>query len=386
MKGVRNKSMQNLIHNRKKIDYKKQYGINLILLGAFLIIVTVLGSTMESHLRKQSVQTTGDSLAAILKINQESMDLWFKYTSSDIESWTLIPHLQILVEKLLKVSRNRQSLLLSMDLKGLRNFFKLKLKLHDFNGFFIISPDFINIGSMRDANIGQYSLIAEQRLNLLKRCFKGETLFIPPVYSDVPLPDKTGKLKQKQPTMFIATPVQDNNGNVIAVMTVRIDPGINFIRIACLGRLGKTGETCFFDETGRMLTPSRFENQLRAIGLIQKDQTSILNLEMRDPGGNLLEGHIPAIARTDQPLTRLAALTMKNGKCMTIKGYRDYRGVQIIGSMVWDDLLEIGMVSKMDLSEAVHISDKIRLMFVIINTLVVFFGFIFCPSTGKNHG
>ena len=356
--------------------HKKQIYKNLILVSIFLLIVTILSFTMVSQLYKQSRQITGNTLTVLLKANQKTMDLWVDHISSDIQSWASIPHFQSLVEKHLTHSRDRQSLLSSKTLKELRDFFTPKLALHDFNGFFIISPDFINIGSMRDANIGIPNLIAEQRLDLLKRCFNGETLFIPPIYSDVPLPDKTGQMISKKSTIFLATPVKAVNARVIAVMTVRIIPETHFNRIAQIGRLGETGETYFFDQTGRMLTPSRFKKQLKTIGLIQEDQSSILNLKIRDPGGDLMAGHVPAFARDDQPFTHMAAMALKKGAGIDINGYRNYRGVQVIGSWLWDDTLGIGMATEINLSEAIQTSDKIRLLFIIINSLIVISGFV----------
>lgn len=355
-------------------SYKRQLSIGLI--GVFLLIVTIFGLTMVSQVQKHGRQTTGNALTARLKTNQASMDLWFNHISSDIQSWASTQHFQVLVEKHLTHSRDQQSLLASKTLQDLRVFFAPRLQQHNFNGFFIIAPDLINIGSMRDANIGILSLIAAQQPDLLKRCFNGETLFIPPVYSDVPLPDKTGKMIPVKPTMFFATPIKNNQGEVTAVLTIRIIPENNFAMVARIGKLGKTGETYFFDQTGRMLTPSRFEKQLKTIGLIQEGQTSVLNLEIRDPGGELLAGHIPALARADQPLTHMAKMAIEKTSGIDINGYRDYRGVQVIGSWLWNDTLEIGMATEINLSEATQTSDKIRLLFIIINSVTIAFGFI----------
>ncbi len=378
--------MPDLSDDRKSI-YKKQLYINLILIGAFLIIVFILNHAMVSQIHKQGKQATGDALTAILKMNQASMDLWINHISSDIQSWASIGHFQSLVEKHLTHSRDRHSLLTSKTLKDLKDFFAPRLAIHDFHGFFIIAPDFINIGSMRDANIGMSSLIAAQRMDLLKKCFKGETVFIPPIYSDVPLPNKIGKMIPMKSTMFLATPVKNDRGDVIAVMTVRIIPEFNFSRVARIGKLGKTGETYFFDQTGRMLSPSRFEKQLKTIDLIHGEQSSVLNLEIRDPGGDLTAGHIPGLARDDQPLTHMVSMALKNGDGKNISGYRNYLGVRVIGTWLWDDTLGIGMATEMDFSEAAHASEKIHFLLICINSVIVSFGFIifFAVFKIKSH-
>ena len=69
----------------------------------------------------------------------------------------------------------------------------------------------------------------------------------------------------------------------------------DFTRILSIARLGKTGETYAFDREGRLLSESRFEEQLRAAGLLPPGLKSTLNIEIRDPGGNTLEGHRPEV-------------------------------------------------------------------------------------------
>ncbi len=368
--------MQSLIFNKKKSRYKKKHFINLILFCAFLIVAIVLGSSMLSHIRTQTLQMKSESLTAILKTNQENMHLWLNNIFSNVKAWASERQLEQMVEKCLTQPETRQELLTGKPLKELRKFFAPRLRSGGFNGFFIIAPDFINIGSMRDANIGAFSLIAQQRMALIKRCFKGETLFIPPIYSDVPLRNKAGQMVPKIPTMFIATPVKNDKGEVIAVMTVRIKPEIDFTRVASLGKFGNTGETYFFDETGRMLTPSRFENQLRAVGLIGKNQTSMLNLRITNPGINLLKHHRKFSLNSDNQLTHMVKSALKHGAGVDINGYRNYLGVKVIGVWLWDSTLETGMATEMSLAEAARASDSIRSLFIIINSGIFALGFI----------
>ncbi len=372
--SLMHKKQINKKHPDHHANYKTPYIINLILPGVFLIIVTILGSIMVSHINKQGRKTTVNALTAILKTNQETMHFWFNDISSTIQSWASKRQIKELVAQYLTLPRKKKVLLSSKILKELRNFFEPRLSSRHFNGFFIIAPDFINIGSMRDANVGTFSLIAQQRMGLLKRSFHGETVFIPPIYSDVPLKDSSGKMVPKMPTMFVATPVRNNKHKIIAVMTIRIKPEINFTRVARIGKLGNTGETYFFDETGRMLTPSRFEKQLRRVGLIGKNQTSMLYLKIRDPGINLLKHHQKIPINADYPLTHMAQMALKHGAGTDINGYRNYLGVKVVGSWLWDHTLGIGMATEMSLYEATRASDKIRSLFIIISSGIVAIG------------
>ena len=142
---------------------------------------------------------------------------------------------------------------------------------------------------MRASNVGSTNLLVEQG-DFLTRVFAGETLLSRPMHSDVPLPDATGELAEGQPTMFVAAPIRNARGTTVAVLTFRIAPGRDFNRIARLGRIGETGDTYGFDQTGKLITESLFQEQLQEIGLLAHDQNELLTLEIRDPGGNVGQG------------------------------------------------------------------------------------------------
>jgi PAS domain S-box-containing protein len=91
---------------------------------------------------------------------------------------------------------------------------------------------------------------------------------------------------------------------------------------------------------------------LRRIGLIEPKQRGILNLKIRDPGGNLLKGHAISSDPTSLPYTRMAAAALEGESGLDVQGYRDYRGVQVLGAWLWDDRLKIGLATEIDVVEA----------------------------------
>jgi PAS domain S-box-containing protein len=241
----------------------------------------------------------------------------------------------------------------------------------------LIDPEHVSIGSMRDANIGTRNLISKQYPELLQRTFQGEVVFVPPLNSDVDLglPYKSGKAR-KPLTMFFIGPVRDRDGRVLAVMTLRIDPGTDFARALKSFGGEDTRESYAFDRNGIMLSSSRFEDQLRRIGLLAEDQPSALNIEMRDPGGNLVEGYRPAIERSQQPLTHMVASSLalrqqientgnRRGHSPVesdMKGYRDYRGVPVFGAWLWNTNLDIGLAVEVGVDEALSNYFRTRMM------------------------
>jgi len=185
-----------------------------------------------------------------------------------------------------------------------------------------------------------------------ERIWSGKTAVSIPQISDVPLNDMEGDLREGMPTMFVGAPVLDNTDNVIAVFTFRINPAEVFTEILQQGRLGFTGETYAFDGDGRLISESRFDEQLINVGLISPYQRSILNIEIRNPGVNLVQRERSDIKRSDQPLTRMATSAVSGVSGIDLNGYRDYRGVPVVGIWVWDPELGFGIATEMDESEA----------------------------------
>jgi PAS domain S-box-containing protein len=330
----------------------KKPGILIILAGCFIMLVVVLTWFALDRVKEKIQTDVGEALQIVLQTTHESLNLWVESNKFNLSQLAEDPRLITLTERQLRVPRDTNSLLISETLKELRAFFGYRKNQFGQAGFFIIAPDFINIASMRDGNIGAKNLIASQALDLINKAFQGEAVMVPPIWSDVtlsPTPEgKTGTF----PTMFFAAPIKNRQGNVIAVVTQLIDPARDFTRIIQLGRIGKSGETYAFDLYGKLLSESRFEEDLIKTGLIKEGQKSILKVIVRDPGGDMTKGFTPSVPRYQQPLTLMAREATQGKAGFNVTGYRDYRGVRAYGAWLWDDTLGIGLSTEIDAADA----------------------------------
>ena len=325
----------------------------LILLAAgFVILVTALAGFALGQVRAKIKADVGEALQIVLQSAHESLNLWVESNKFQLARLAEDPRIIFLSERQLGIPRRKNALIKSAALRELRNFFNPRRDQFGQAGFSIISPDFINIAAMRNDNLGAKSVIANQALDLLNHAFRGHTVMVPPVWSDIPLKSSSAGRLQNTPTMFFAAPVKTIRDEVIAVLTQRVDPSIDFSRIIQLGKIGQSGETFAFDRYGKLLSDSRFEDDLRRAGLIGEGQKSILSVSLRDPGGDITRGFSPAVPRYQQPLTLMAeqATTGKGG--LNVQGYRDYRGVPVYGAWLWDAKLQIGLAAKIDENEA----------------------------------
>ena len=152
--------------------------------------------------------------------------------------------------------------------------------------------------------------------------------------------------------MFFAAPIKNKQGKTIAVVTQRVDPSRNFTRLIQLGRIGKSGETYAFGQYGKLLSESRFEEDLIKTGLIGEGEKSILAVSVRDPGGDMTRGFTPLVPRYQQPLTLMAREATQGKAGLNVAGYRDYRGVPVYGAWLWDDTLGIGLATEIDEADA----------------------------------
>lgn len=119
------------------------------------------------------------------------------------------------------------------------------------------------------------------------------------------------------------------------------------------GRAGSSGETYGVDGQGHMLTESRFAAQLRLAGLLSPTQAStVLSVEIRDPGVNLVLGERTGTLRSEQPLTRMAEALVRGESGVNVSGYRDYRGVPVVGAWRWLPTYRIGIATESDRDEA----------------------------------
>lgn len=102
---------------------------------------------------------------------------------------------------------------------------------------------------------------------------------------------------------FIAPISTTADSKPIGVLVVRIDPRGSFSELFKAGQLGTTGETYAFDQQGRMISESRFLEQLKSANpALAKATTSVFIVNLRD-----YSNAAPGMPAAALPLTKMAA-------------------------------------------------------------------------------
>ena len=68
--------------------------------------------------------------------------------------------------------------------------------------------------------------------------------------------------------MLSAAPVRSSDGELCGILTLRIDPERGFTEILHRGRMGESGESYAFSRDAKLISESRFDDDLRRIGLV----------------------------------------------------------------------------------------------------------------------
>ena len=335
----------------------------ILIIGIFLTLTLLLTLIGLNRVKKQTILYTQETLRSSIYGTEEILKLWINNKIDLMEEVASDEILIQYVEKLLLDPTDKESLSENLTLAKLRERIKTAREMHDDAGFFIINSDYISIGSMRNTNLGTTNLIYEQCPDLLKEVFAGKSNFIPPIRTDL----SKDKIK---PTMFYAVPIKNKAGEVIAVLTLRDSPAKVITRLCELGVAGSSVETYAIDKTGLLISNSRFEQQLKELGLLNPNENSILRLHARNPGGNMVEGYLPAKPRDEQPLTLMAQNAVNKIDSDDIKDYRDYRGVEVFGLWRWVDDLNFGIAVEIDYDDALSSYYLTRMIIIVILVIV----------------
>lgn len=332
-----------------------------ILLLAFILLVALIGIYSVNRVKKDSLRTIRTSLVTINNSCDEALTQWLNFRRDNIRDLSRNNYLIRKTVELERLKPEASILLSSPHTQELREFFQPILDANEDLGVFLITHDYTSIFSMRDVNTGSKNLMAVQSKKLLDRVLhEGKIVLIPPIHSDVVLNSKYDSITRH--TMFLVAPIVYKN-KVIAAFSLRLDIHKDFSRILELGKVGETGETYGFDRAAKMVTLSRFESEIKQNGKLKKNEHSITNVTVPVP---VLESGITDSvqhAKHKDHVHRLIEM-------------RDTRGHIVFAVSHWNKALNIGILTKIDRSEALQEFITVRNILIITFILLLFLVFV----------
>lgn len=298
--------MLRYINNKANVAFGFSVFVFVSLFLFFIILVTVVSIKNLEKIKKAEL---GYSLSTILNTTHES-----------------IKKILLSQEKYLNMA------ITTGDKDELK-----KLKKLDFvDGYMILDPD-LNI-LLSTFNIK--SIESQNFIDGIKNSEKyGYTILFPVKNSP----------KELHKIFFIKTIYKDFKPYKIVAVAINK----NIIQsVLDKGRMGHTGETYIVNRYKQMASQSRFDDELRKIGLIKPNQSSYLNIIVN------------TLASND-------ALRHHNG--LNTDGYLDYRKMRVYGAWEWDNDYNIAIISEIDEKEAMQsfINSKTTIYYALF-TVVAF--------------
>ena len=322
----------------------------------FIVALAVMAG--EGRLMSSARETNLRTLETVLRNTRQRFELWAQSRENDARVWAENDRLQVAIEGLMS-SPVPADLAQSGDQAWLRETLGPWLTEYGYRGFTLLAPNGTTLASMRDADLGQpsfiISLVNEDRLNST-----GVVLTRPHI---VDLIDTGGAgdldAVDEEILMYAVAAVREGE-MLLGYLALRIDPLSEYTATFRVGRTGVSGETFAIDRDGRLLTETRYGEELIEADLLVEGHPSILHVEVRDPGVDVTLGGIPSLPYAEWPLTEAASGVIAEGQGSDLRGYRDMRGVLVMGAWDWDPARDIGFVTEVELGEAMAGANQAR--------------------------
>jgi signal transduction histidine kinase len=336
----------------------------------FMVLVISFGSIIYQSTKQEMLETLSILLDTALEMNAKVIKEWIKDKKLDsrvLASQPLInKNILSLIELSKKPNVTSKTLLQSPELSWLRKSLGPLSKEYGFYEFIIINKNGLQAGALYDKAVGRNDL--SKNSDFFEKTLNGETIVTLPFLSEIPLKDSKGNLRDSLPNIIISTPVINSLGETVGILAFRLPPETGFSNLMSLSQFGDSGETYAFNKNAVMISESRFTKQLKEIGLIPNNSISqsILEVSLRNPGKKLPFGKLIAPnLKNKWPLTFMAEQATKGLSGTNTSGYRDYRGIEVVGSWKWLPNHNLGIAHEIDKGEA-YKSLETRMQLLII--------------------
>ena len=248
---------------------------------------------------------------------------------------------------------------------------------HGFDGFFVTDPrGTILLSPGTTPPSGAVADIASRNW---ADVLAGEAVLLPPRFYRFQLHLLSGSRLENWPVVMAVAPIPDpeqiGNGPV-AILWLVLSPDRGFSQLLEAGSVGQSGESYAFDASGWMISNSRFDADLKRIGVHPGHSAarSALPVRLTDPGRDLTKHPLPpgSAIPGDLPLTRMCASAIRGENGLDVIGYRDYRGVEVVGAWKWFPEYGFGITSEIDTAEAfAGINTAFRIFWLMLIPIVL---------------
>ncbi|GAA4461953.1 serine/threonine protein kinase [Novipirellula rosea] len=368
------RSISNTV-TRTGVFLKKQLWIWPIIA---VLILSVIGFGVRHAIETTIKANVSSGLQSLVTLETEMLKKWFAVQESTAESLANDAQVRQTVYQILQPKTPASVAGASPDVSNaldvhsqLATELAAAMAAHDYVGFIVADKTKRIVSSSHAALIGEQDIPEYE--TFLDHALDGDTIVSPPFPSVVMLKSSDGRNRMGVPTMYVCAPIRDASFQIIGVLGMQIRPEREFTQILQLGQVGSSGETYAFNSEGLMISNSRFDEELILLGLLpdREQSQSMLELRVRDPGVDMTRGERPEVRRSQLPMTKNAAEALAGNSGIDVDGYRDYRGVAVIGAWTWLPKYGIGVTTEVEAAQAFRPLVILQRTFLLIYLLLI---------------
>ncbi|WP_220719187.1 sensor domain-containing diguanylate cyclase [Agarivorans litoreus] len=335
-----------------KTNYVK-LGTVVVMVSLFSLAILAIVFTALENIQQEVEQKVKESLQTVLRATQEAHHIWIQHRILELSNTAQSE--SVTLSSSIILNQDAPSIMRASAEATIKRRFSLMMETYQDKAYWLSDLN----GQVRYSNksneINKTHPLFEFKADKMEQVLAGETLFI------TGLPQQT----KHSNNMYFSAPVFNSDKQLQAVLIVSVNQSDHFSRITQLGRIWDSGETYAFDRNGLMLSASRFDEQLHRLGLLEPGQDAINNLHIR----------VPNAAANQKPnaLTLMAQSATQGITGYDLKGYPDYRGIQVVGAWTWQPTYDFGLTTEIDQAEAFQIYYRTRniVLLGIISSLLV---------------
>ncbi|MDA7848187.1 PAS domain S-box protein, partial [Sulfurospirillum sp.] len=308
-----------------------------VLIGFFLFFASAITILTLQNIEKSQKNEVEESLKTVVNSTYKTMKTWI---DSKFRKMDIVLDDETLINQIIKLDENKELL------PEIKNYFERHQKVFEDAKYYLVSNKLeVILSNIKDYKLSKFDIAAIKKM-IDKSSLRKLTVF----------PSKA-KGSMQENILFIKA-VKDNVKKSISFLVIKIDPAKEFRQILQNGRMGNSGETYTFNDKLQLTSNSRFDKDLRELGLLEKGESSILNIDIRD--------------RYLRP-TYLAQKSLEKTSGISTVAYEDYRFVKVYGAWIWDDELEITFASEIDEDEAMGaFMNMKKTLIVIVFSIIAF--------------
>jgi PAS domain S-box-containing protein len=320
----------------------------LIIFALLTSVLLALGSwVIQLKIESDSQKEIGRYLRSELNMTHQAVRSWVKVHRASTLAWANTLEMRQFAQALLIHGGAKERLLEAIVQNEVQHWLAPVVESNGYEGFSIIGPGNFNLSASDNSDIGEASRLLEQPKRL-KDVWAGFSLVTLPQRLDESLKGELHGFITGQDVMFSAAPIRNELGQVIAILSFRIDPSVGFSPIFKRSWNGMTGEVYAFDNKGLLISESRFNDQLHEAGLIKLNQKAMLNISLREFGREEVDGG----KGVTSPLTLMTKKAIFGLPDVNLEGYRSYYDAsEVVGAWLWDSELRLGVSAEIKKKE-----------------------------------